>query len=184
VKLVFRIKVDVANPQDELKPGMPADVVLPPHSKLRGFFSRLLRPVMPSPAIKAQGLRRAFGELVAVAGLDLEVPRARSSVSSVPMAPARPRRCACSRASCRPPRARRGRRFDVVRDSEGLKEHIGYMSQRFGLYPDLTVIENIDFYADIYGVPARAAAAAPSACSASATSRRSSSASPAISPAA
>ena len=45
--------------------------------------------------------------------------------------------------------------FDVQRDPEGLKEHIGYMSQRFGLYPDLTVIENIDFYADIYGVPNR-----------------------------
>jgi ABC-2 type transport system ATP-binding protein len=45
--------------------------------------------------------------------------------------------------------------FDVTRDSEHLKEHVGYMSQRFGLYPDLTVSENIDFYADIYGIPAR-----------------------------
>ena len=45
--------------------------------------------------------------------------------------------------------------FDVVRHAERLKEHIGYMSQRFGLYPDLTVMENIEFYADIYGVPAR-----------------------------
>jgi ABC-2 type transport system ATP-binding protein len=38
----------------------------------------------------------------------------------------------------------------VVREAERLKESIGYMSQRFGLYPDLTVMENIDFYADIY----------------------------------
>jgi ABC-2 type transport system ATP-binding protein len=43
----------------------------------------------------------------------------------------------------------------VVRDAEAIKEHIGYMSQRFGLYPDLTVIENIHFYADIYDVPRR-----------------------------
>lgn len=43
--------------------------------------------------------------------------------------------------------------FHVVRAAEPLKEHIGYMSQRFGLYVDLTVAENIDFYADIYGVP-------------------------------
>lgn len=43
----------------------------------------------------------------------------------------------------------------VVREAEAVKEDIGYMSQRFGLYPDLTVEENIHFYADIYGVPKR-----------------------------
>lgn len=45
--------------------------------------------------------------------------------------------------------------FHITKEAEALKEHIGYMSQRFGLYPDLTVIENLDFYADIYGVPRR-----------------------------
>src|SRR4030042_1022759 len=43
----------------------------------------------------------------------------------------------------------------IVRDAEAIKEEIGYMSQRFGLYPDLSVMENIAFYADIYGVPRR-----------------------------
>jgi ABC-2 type transport system ATP-binding protein len=38
--------------------------------------------------------------------------------------------------------------------AEGARPHIGYMSQRFGLYPDLTVGENIRFYADIFGVTA------------------------------
>jgi len=38
----------------------------------------------------------------------------------------------------------------IVRDSEKLKEKIAYMPQRFGLYEDLTVMENIHFYADIY----------------------------------
>jgi len=45
--------------------------------------------------------------------------------------------------------------FDIVRQAELVKEHIGYMSQRFGLYTDLTVLENIHFYADIYGVSRR-----------------------------
>lgn len=43
----------------------------------------------------------------------------------------------------------------IVHEAEALKEEIGYLSQRFGLYPDLTVQENIDFYADIYSVPHR-----------------------------
>jgi ABC-2 type transport system ATP-binding protein len=44
---------------------------------------------------------------------------------------------------------------DVVHDAERLKENIGYMSQRFGLYNDLTVMENLNFYADIYSEPRR-----------------------------
>ncbi len=43
----------------------------------------------------------------------------------------------------------------VVREAEAVKDDIGYMSQRFGLYSDLTVEENIHFYADLYGVPSR-----------------------------
>ena len=42
--------------------------------------------------------------------------------------------------------------LDTVEDSTGIKRRIGYMSQRFGLYPDLTVAENVRFYADLYGV--------------------------------
>src|SRR3990172_7300434 len=42
--------------------------------------------------------------------------------------------------------------FDTVNEAEALKEHIGYMPQRFGLYDDLTVSENIAFYADLFRV--------------------------------
>ncbi len=42
--------------------------------------------------------------------------------------------------------------FDVVRDPEKAKRHLSYMPQRFGLYEDLTVDENIRFYADLFGV--------------------------------
>jgi ABC-2 type transport system ATP-binding protein len=43
--------------------------------------------------------------------------------------------------------------FDTVTQSEAIKEQIGYMPQRFGLYDDLTVAENMIFYAEIYQVP-------------------------------
>jgi ABC-2 type transport system ATP-binding protein len=43
--------------------------------------------------------------------------------------------------------------FDVVRQAEKARPYIGYMPQIFGLYPDLTVIENLNFFADINGVP-------------------------------
>lgn len=43
--------------------------------------------------------------------------------------------------------------FDIQKDPEEIKKRIGYMSQKFSLYDDLTARENIEFYATIYGVP-------------------------------
>lgn len=43
----------------------------------------------------------------------------------------------------------------VARDPERVKHSLAYMSQRFGLYTDLTVLENLEFYADLYEVPPR-----------------------------
>jgi ABC-2 type transport system ATP-binding protein len=45
--------------------------------------------------------------------------------------------------------------FDVVRQKDAVKKLIGYMPQRFGLYPDLTVAENLDFFMDIFGISGR-----------------------------
>ena len=42
--------------------------------------------------------------------------------------------------------------MDIRRDAGHIKANVGYMSQKFGLYEDLTVAENIDFYAAIYGL--------------------------------
>ena len=112
------------------------------------------------PALRTQGLRRTFGELVAVAGLDLEVqageifglvgPDGAGKTTTMRMLTGilPPTAGTATVAGC-----------DVVRDATQLKDHIGYMSQRFGLYPDLSVAENIAFYADIYGVPRRELAA-------------------------
>jgi ABC-2 type transport system ATP-binding protein len=43
--------------------------------------------------------------------------------------------------------------FDITREQHKIKEHIGYMSQKFSLYNDLTVEENINFYSGIYKIP-------------------------------
>jgi ABC-2 type transport system ATP-binding protein len=44
---------------------------------------------------------------------------------------------------------------DIIKESASLREHIAYMPQHFGLYEDLTVIENMNFYADIYCLPTK-----------------------------
>ncbi len=108
------------------------------------------------PAIETHNLTKRFGDLAAVDGITLSV--AEGEIFGL-VGPDGAGKTTTMRllSSIMEPSA--GDAWvagaHVVRDAERVKESIGYMSQRFGLYPDLTVAENLDFYADIYSEPRR-----------------------------
>ena len=107
-------------------------------------------------AIAAKALSRSFGATHAVDGLDLDV--AEGEIFGL-VGPDGAGKTTTMRMLTGILPATSGQAtvagHDIRRDAERLKTEVGYMSQRFGLYSDLTVEENISFYADIYGVPAR-----------------------------
>jgi ABC-2 type transport system ATP-binding protein len=109
---------------------------------------------MDNPAIKATNLTKAFGNNIAVDNLNLEVRKGelfglvgpdgagKTTVMRLLTAIMEPTSGEAWIAS-----------RSILKEGEGIKENIGYMSQQFGLYEDLTVMENILFYADLYDVP-------------------------------
>ncbi|MDE3126841.1 MAG: ABC transporter ATP-binding protein [Gemmatimonadota bacterium] len=108
-----------------------------------------------APALSLRGLRRVFGGTAAVDGLSFDVARGELFGLVGPDGAGKTTTLRML-AGVLPPTAGDAlvRGVSVARDPEGVKQHIAYMSQRFGLYADLTVRENIDFYADLYRVPA------------------------------
>jgi len=104
-------------------------------------------------AVRTSGLRREFGGTVAVHGLDLEVREGEIFGLVGPDGAGKSTTMRMLAGVLDPTAGRieiNGIR--LPEEAERSKEHVGYMSQRFGLYPDLTVLENLLFYADIYGV--------------------------------
>ncbi len=105
-------------------------------------------------AIKAENLSKKFGALTSVNNLNLEVkkgeifglvgPDGAGKTTTIRMF-----------SGILQPTAGEAWVLDhpISREAEPLKEKIGYMAQRFALYSDLTVMENINFYADLYAVP-------------------------------
>lgn len=102
-------------------------------------------------AIRASGLTKRFGDLTAVDHLDLEVPR---SLVYGFLGPNGSGKTTAIRMLCGLLTPTQGTAevlgHDVPGDANLLKPHIGYMTQKFSLYGDLTVQENLEFIADIY----------------------------------
>lgn len=109
-----------------------------------------------SGIIQAENLTRVFGHFTAVDHLTLEV--AEGEIFCL-VGPDGAGKTTTMRLLCGLMSATHGRAIvvghDVTRDLDQVKDQIGYMAQRFGLYTDLTVQENMDFYADLFGVVGR-----------------------------
>lgn len=109
---------------------------------------------MTTPAVSLRDLSRSFGATSAVRGLNFDV--ARGELFGI-VGPDGAGKTTTLRMLAGVLRPTGGEAFiegvDVGRDPEAAKPNLAYMAQRFGLYEDLTVRENLDFYADLYRVP-------------------------------
>ncbi|PYT32434.1 MAG: multidrug ABC transporter ATP-binding protein [Acidobacteria bacterium] len=105
------------------------------------------------PIISVQNLTRRFGSLTAVDRLSLEIM---SGEIFGLVGPDGAGKTTTLRLLCGLMNPSEGRALvageDVSRNVDAVKDRIGYMAQRFGLYSDLTVEENMNFYADLFGV--------------------------------
>jgi ABC-2 type transport system ATP-binding protein len=111
-------------------------------------------------AIEIDGVTRRFGTTVAVDALSLDV--ARGEIFAL-VGPDGAGKTTLIRLICGALALDAGRLrvdgVDVARETARVQSSIGYMPQRFSLYPDLSVMENLRFYGDIFGVPGREFAA-------------------------
>jgi ABC-2 type transport system ATP-binding protein len=108
----------------------------------------------PDLAVSARGLTRKFGQFVAVDRIDLDVRRGEifGFLGANGAGKTTAIRMLCGLLA---PTSGEARVDGVpITNAETVKTHIGYMSQKFSLYNDLTVNENITFYGGVYGLTA------------------------------
>jgi ABC-2 type transport system ATP-binding protein len=112
------------------------------------------RPVAPEPSVIASDLTRHFGAVTAVEELSFDARAGELFGIVGPDGAGKTTTLRMLAGVLRPDRGdARLHGISIRDDPEAVKHHIAYMSQRFGLYTDLTVRENIDFYADLFLVP-------------------------------
>lgn len=108
----------------------------------------------PEPMIRVEGLTRRFGDLLAVDRLTFSVTPGELFGLVGPDGAGKTTTLRMLAGVLRPTTGDAVMSgTSVARDPETVKHDLAYMSQRFGLYTDLTVIENLNFYADLYQVP-------------------------------
>jgi len=112
-----------------------------------------------SLAIDVREMTKRFGTLTAVDHIDLQVPA--GEICGF-LGPNGSGKTTFIRMLCGLLRADDGGGtclgFDVIEESEEIKKHVGYMTQRFSFYEDLSIVENLDFVARMYGIPNRRSA--------------------------
>ena len=105
-------------------------------------------------AIETRGLTRRFGTFTAVAGIDLHIPRGRIYGF---LGPNGAGKSTTIRMLCGLLQPSAGEAtvlgYAVPREAEALRRKIGYMTQSFSLYGDLTVAENLEFMAEVFSLP-------------------------------
>ena len=107
------------------------------------------------PAIRVQGLTKTFGAFTAVDGIDITVPRGQIFGFLGPNGSGKTTTIRMLTGTLRPHSGiAEVLGTDVVHHPERVQQRIGYMSQKFSLFEDMTVDENLKFYAGVYEVPA------------------------------
>ena len=117
-------------------------------------MSRPVAVTTPDVAIRVEGLTRSFGELTAVRDLTFDVHRGELFGLVGPDGAGKTTTLRMLAGVMRPSAGDAVvNGVSVTRDPEAVKHGLAYMPQRFGLYADLTVLENLEFYADLFLVP-------------------------------